>query len=141
MSDINELCISGRLTRDPAMRETKSGTAVVNFTIASNKQSRNKTTGEKEERTTFLDCLMFGSRATGIGPYLRKGQVVFLSGELQYKTWDKDGRTMSKHELLVDDVKMPDKAQQQGLYAEQQRFAAQQYGYADQGPYGDDICF
>ena len=65
--------------------------------------------------------------------------LVFLSGELQYKTWEKDGRTLSKHELLVDDVKMPDKAQQQGIYAEQQRFADRQHG--EQGLYGDDICF
>lgn len=73
MSDINDVSLTGRLTRDPDFRVTAGGTQLLSFGLAFNTSVRNRQTGEWEERGNFIDCTVFGKRAESLSNYLVKG--------------------------------------------------------------------
>ena len=104
MSDINNVSLTGRLTRDPELRVTAGGTQLLSFTLAFNTSVRNRQTGEWDERSNFIDCTMFGKRAETLLNFLAKGQKVAIAGKLRYATWDKDGQRHSKLDLIVDEI-------------------------------------
>lgn len=104
MSDINNVSLTGRLTRDPELRVTAGGTQLLSFTLAFNTSVRNRQTGEWDERSNFIDCTMFGRRAEALLNFLAKGQKVAIAGKLRYATWDKDGQRHSKLDLIVDEI-------------------------------------
>ena len=104
MSDINNVSLTGRLTRDPELRVTAGGTQLLSFTLAFSTSVRNRQTGEWDERGNFIDCTMFGKRAEALLNFLAKGQKVAIAGKLRYATWDKDGQRHSKLDLIVDEI-------------------------------------
>lgn len=104
MSDINNVSLTGRLTRDPELRVTAGGTQLLSFTLAFNTSVRNRQTGEWDERGNFIDCTMLGKRAEALLNFLTKGQKVAIAGKLRYATWDKDGQRHSKLDLIVDEI-------------------------------------
>ena len=104
MSDINNVFLTGRLTRFPELRATAGGTQILSFGLAFNTSVRNRQTGEWDERGNFIDCTIFGKRAEALLRYLTKGQKVAVTGELRYSTWDKDGQRHSKLDVIVDDI-------------------------------------
>ena len=112
---INRVMISGNLTRDPDLRQTGSGMAVMTFGVAVNDRRRNQQTGEWEDYANFVDCTMFGNRAQGVHPFLSKGMKVAIEGKLRYSTWERDGQRRSKLEVIVDDLEfMSSRNGQQG---------------------------
>lgn len=104
MSDINNVSLTGRLTRPPELRTTAGGTQLLSFTLAFNTSVRNRQTGEWDERGNFIDCTIFGKRAEALSRYLAKGQKVAIAGELRYSTWEKDGQRHSKLDLIVANI-------------------------------------
>lgn len=105
MSDINITCLTGRLTRDPEVRSTQSGMAVMRLGVAVNDRRKNNQTGEWEDVPNFIDCVMFGTRAENVSRYLRKGSKVAIEGKLRWSQWeDKQGGKRSKIEVIVDDL-------------------------------------
>lgn len=101
---INQVNISGNLTRDPELRATASGTQVLSFGIAVNDRQKNSRTGEWEDYPNYIDCTMFGTRAESVSRYIRKGSKVAISGKLRYSSWEKDGQKRSKLEVIVNDI-------------------------------------
>ena len=101
---INRVIISGNLTRDPELRNTAGGTAVLGFGVAVNDRRRNPGTGEWEDYPNFVDCTMFGARAEAVSRYLSKGSKVAIEGKLRYSSWERDGQRRSKLEVIVDDL-------------------------------------
>ncbi len=101
---INRVIISGNLTRNAELRNTASGTAVCNFTVAVNERRKNNQTGDWEDYANFIDCVMFGNRAENISPYLEKGKKVAVEGKLSWSQWEKDGQTRSKVEINVQEI-------------------------------------
>lgn len=101
---INRVNISGNLTRDPEMRRTVGGTAVMSFGVAVNDRAKNPQTGEWEDRPNFVDCTMFGARAEAVSRYISKGSKVAIEGKLRWSQWEKDGQKRSKIEVIVDEI-------------------------------------
>ena len=101
---INRVVISGNLTRDPELRSTAGGMAVLSLGIAVNDRRRNAQTGEWEDYPNFVDCTMFGSRAESLARYLAKGTKVTIEGKLRYSQWERDGQKRSKLEVVIDDL-------------------------------------
>ncbi|MDO5044581.1 MAG: single-stranded DNA-binding protein [Coriobacteriia bacterium] len=101
---INRVLISGNLTRDPELRTTAGGTAVLAFGIAVNDRRKNPQTGEWEDYPNFIDCTMFGARAEAVSRFLSKGQKVSLEGKLRWSQWERDGQKRSKIEVIVDEI-------------------------------------
>lgn len=103
---INRVNISGNLTRDPEVRTSASGSAIMHFGVAVNDRSKNVRTGEWEDRPNFIDCTMFGARAESVSRFLGKGAKVAIEGKLRWSQWDdrKTGEKRSKVEVIVDEI-------------------------------------
>ena len=99
---MNKLIISGRLTRDAAVRFIPSGTPVMSFSVANNTGF-----GEKQ-KTHFFDCSMFGKRAEGkLKDYMLKGQQVVVEGEISLNQYQKkDGTGGASLNVFVNNVEL-----------------------------------
>ena len=101
---INRVIISGNLTRDPELRSTASGLAVLGFGVAVNDRRKNQQTGEWEDYPNFIDCTMFGARAESLSRYLNKGAKVSVEGKLRWSQWEREGQKRSKIDVIVDEI-------------------------------------
>ena len=101
---INRAVISGNLTRDPELRTTSGGMAVLSLGVAVNDRRKNAATGEWEDCPNFIDCTMFGARAEALSRYLSKGTKVAIEGKLRWSQWERDGQKRSKIEVIVDEL-------------------------------------
>lgn len=106
---INTCTISGNLTRDPELRATAGGTAVLGFSVAVNDRHKNQQTGVWEDHPNYIDCTMFGSRAEALANILHKGSGVTVQGKLRWSEWERDGQKRSKIEVVVDEIALHDK--------------------------------
>ena len=100
---LNQIVIMGRLTRDPELRRTGSGTAVASFTLAVDRDFSGRDGGEKE--TDFIDCVAWRQTGEFVSKYFVKGRVAVVSGRLQIRLWtDKDGNKRRSAEVIADSV-------------------------------------
>lgn len=102
---INHVAITGNLTREPELRTTQNGTAVLSFGIAVNDR-RKIDSHEWADVPNFFECVTFGNRATALGDILAKGMKVAISGKLRYSSWEKDGQRHSKVDIIANDVEI-----------------------------------
>ena len=89
MRDINVVVLVGRLTRDAELKYTKSGTAIVRFSLAVNRSR--KQDDQWIDETSFFDIDFWGKGAEAVNRYLTKGQQVAVEGELRQDRWEQDG--------------------------------------------------
>lgn len=125
-SNVNSVCIAGRLTRDAELKVTKSGASVLNCGIAVN-ESRKNAQGEWADYANFFDFVIFGKQAEALSQYMHKGSKVTLQGRLHYSSWQDDqGKTRSAVNIVVNTVELPPrpKDDQGQLVAPQQPQAA-----------------
>jgi len=102
---INSVTISGNLTRDPELRQTQGGMAILSLGVAVNDRRRNPQSGEWEDYANFVDCTVFGNRAEALSKILTKGMKVCINGRLHYRSWqDQNGQNRSKLEVNVNEV-------------------------------------
>lgn len=99
---LNHIVLMGRLTRDPEMRTTASGTAVASFTLACDRDYKAEG-GERE--TDFVDIVAWRGTAEFVSTYFRKGQMAVVSGRLQIRNWtDKEGNKRRSAEVVAENV-------------------------------------
>ncbi|MGE0616379.1 MAG: single-stranded DNA-binding protein [Bacteriovoracia bacterium] len=102
---VNKVIIVGRLGQNPELRYTPSGAAVANFSVATNEAWVDKQ-GQKQERTEWHKCVVWGKQAELCNQYLQKGRQVYLEGRLQTRQWqDKDNQTRYTTEIQVSNVR------------------------------------
>lgn len=118
---INQVSITGNLTRAPELRATQGGTAVLSFGIAVNDRRKNAS-GQWEDVPSFFECVTFGNRATALSDILTKGMKVAIAGKLHYSSWEKDGQKHSKVDIIANDIELMQnrKPQQQDYQTPQQ---------------------
>ena len=88
---VNKVILVGHLGGDPEGRFTPGGTAVTTFSIATN-ESRRNSEGNWDDHTEWHRCVLFGKQAETAAEYVKKGQMVYVEGRLQTRSWeDKDG--------------------------------------------------
>ncbi|RJP27996.1 MAG: single-stranded DNA-binding protein [Candidatus Omnitrophota bacterium] len=102
MANLNKVLLIGNLTKDPELRYTPQGTAVVNIRLAVNRRFRNKNQEAKEE-TCFITAVAWDKQAETCNQYLKKGSPVFIEGRLQSRSWeDNAGQKRSVIEVRVE---------------------------------------
>lgn len=103
---LNKILLMGRLTRDPELRRTQSGTAVASFALAVDRDFKSKD-GEKE--TDFIDIVAWRNTAEFVSKYFAKGRMAVVEGRLQIRDWnDKDGNKRRSAEVIADNVYFAD---------------------------------
>ena len=99
---LNKIFLMGRLTRDPEMRRTGSGTAVASFSLAVERDFKGQD-GEREP--DFIDVTCWRSTAEFVSKYFAKGRMAVVEGRLQIRDWtDKDGNKRRSAEVVADSV-------------------------------------
>lgn len=99
---LNHITLMGRLTRDPELQRTRSGTAVTSFSLAVDRDFKSPS-GEKE--TDFIDIVAWRSTAEFVSKYFSKGRMAVVEGRLQIRDWtDKEGGKRRSAEVIADNV-------------------------------------
>ena len=100
---LNKIFIMGRLTKDPELKRTQTGTPVVAFSLAVDRDFKDKSTGERA--TDFISCVAWRQSAEFISRYFTKGRMAVVEGRLQTRDWtDKDGNKRRSTEVIVDSI-------------------------------------
>lgn len=107
MASVNKVILIGNLGRDPEVRYTPSGAAICNVTIATSRNWKDKTTGEKTEETEWHRVVFYDKLAEIAGQYLKKGRSVYVEGRLKTRKWtDKDGIEKYTTEIIASEMQM-----------------------------------
>ncbi len=102
---VNKVILIGNLGQDPELRNTKSGTAVVNLRIATNERRRNQE-GQWDNHTEWHSVVAFGKTAENINRFMKKGRQLYIEGRLQTRKWeDQNGNERYSTEVVADNVR------------------------------------
>lgn len=105
---LNRIIIMGRMTRDPELRRTQSGTPVASFTLAVDRDFKDKQTGDRA--TDFIDIVAWRQTGEFVSRYFSKGRMAVVEGRLQIRDWtDKEGNKRRSAEVVADQVYFGDK--------------------------------
>jgi single-strand DNA-binding protein len=104
MAGINKAIIVGRLGRDPEIRYSQQGTAVVNFSVATSEEWFDKASGEKKDRTQWHRIVVFGKQGENCEKFLSKGRQVYIEGRIQTSDYEKDGQKHYVTDIVANTV-------------------------------------
>ncbi len=106
MAGYNRVVMIGNLTRDPDYKQLASGQAVCRLGLATNRQFKNRQTGDMVQEVCFVDIDVWGAQAESCHQYLQKGRQVLIEGRLKLDTWEDQatGQNRSKHSIVADRV-------------------------------------
>jgi single-strand DNA-binding protein len=107
MASLNKVMLIGNLGKDPEVRHTQDGKAIVNLTLATSESWKDKATGEKKEKTEWHRVVIFNDGLAKVAEaYLKKGSTVYLEGQLQTRKWtDKDGVEKYSTEIVLQNFR------------------------------------
>ena len=150
MATVNSVILLGRLTKDPELRKTSSGTSFCRFTVACDKR---KTKDDQDPGANFINCVSWRQNAEFISDYGRRGSQVAVEGSIETGSYtDRDGRKVYTTEVLVDRIQLAESKKQRSDYpsngtsytmAEASAHANEGFdvGDADAEVSGDDLPF
>ena len=129
MVDVNRVTVTGRLTADPTLAATASGTSVLTVPLSFS-AARPDGRGGWEQEANYVDVSVYGRRAEGLARVLRKGSFVCVDGRLRWRQWERDGQRRTKLDVVASEVSLPPRAG---------RGAAGEAGAGD--GYGEEVPF
>lgn len=108
---LNKVFVYGNLTRDPEQKSLPNGTAVTNFSLATNRIYKDAA-GAKQEQVEYHNIVVFGRQAETSAQYLKKGQGVMIEGRIQTRSWDDkvSGEKKYRTEIIADSVQFGPKS-------------------------------
>jgi len=106
--NLNKAIIIGNVTQDPEVRTTPSGDKVVNFSVATNRIWKDKTTGEKQQKAEFHNIVAWRRLAEIVEQYLNKGSLVMIEGRIETRSWDdqNSGQKKYKTEIVAENIQL-----------------------------------
>ncbi len=129
---INKVILVGNLGQDPEVRYMPNGNAVVNFSVATSESWKDKTTGERQDRTEWHRIVMFNRLAEIVRDYVKKGSKVYVEGSLRTRKWqDQNGQDRYTTEIVGSELQMLDSRMGSGDnmgYQQPQQQQAAPYG-------------
>lgn len=109
---LNKILIMGRLTKDPELRRTQNGNAVVSFTVACDRDRKDQ---DGSKQTDFIDCVAWRNNAEFVSKYFTKGRMAVVEGRLQLRDWtDNNGNKRRATEVLAENVYFGDSKKDTG---------------------------
>ena len=109
LASVNRVMLTGRLTRDPELRYTPSGTAVTSFSVASSRNYKGKD-GEWKQTVAFVNVVAWSKLAVLVNEYLKKGSAVYVEGSLNSRSWEtEDGQKRSMLEIKAQTIQFLDR--------------------------------
>ena len=141
MSSVNKVILIGNLGKDPEVRFAQGGSAVANFSLATNEVWKDNA-GTKQEKTEWHRIVVFGKQAESCGQYLHKGSGVYVEGRIQTREWmDKENRKQYTTEIVANVVKFLSGERGERSDRGDGGERSQDQGQAAGGPGEEDIPF
>ena len=104
---VNKAIIVGNVGQDPEIRYMPSGSAVAELSVATTEQWKDKSSGEKQERTEWHRITFYGRLAEIVGEYVRKGSQVYVEGSIRTEKWqDKQGNDRYTTKIIANEMQM-----------------------------------
>lgn len=104
---VNKAIIVGNVGQDPEIRYMPSGSAVAELSIATTEQWKDKSSGEKQERTEWHRVTFYGRLAEIVGEYVRKGSQIYVEGSIRTEKWqDKQGNDRYTTKIIANEMQM-----------------------------------
>lgn len=102
MSSVNKVILVGNLGDDPDIRTMQSGDKVANLSIATSERWKDKSTGEKKEKTEWHRVVIFNKGLVDVSEkYLKKGSKIYIEGQLETRSWEQDGQKKYSTEIVL----------------------------------------
>lgn len=118
---LNRIVLMGRLTRDPELRHTGNGTAVASFSLAVERDFKDKSSGQRV--TDFIDVVAWRQTGEFVSNYFTKGRQAIVEGRLQMREWqDRDGNKRRTAEVVADNVYFADSNKREESQTAEPRF-------------------
>ena len=103
--NLNKVVLAGRITADPELKQTASGTSVLSFTIAVNRSYVSKNSEQGERQADFINVVAWRQTAEFISKYFRKGSAICVTGSIQTRNWqDQQGQKRYATEVIADEA-------------------------------------
>ena len=129
---LNVVVLTGRLTADPELKTTTSGTAVCSFSIAVDRRFRS---GE-ERQADFINIVTWRTTAEFVSKYFKKGQMIAIEGSIQTRRYqDKEGKNRTAFEVVASNVQFADFARRDGADGNAIPAAPASFSNADAGDF------
>lgn len=109
---INKVILVGNVGKDPEINNLQGDTKVAKFSFATNKSYKDKS-GEKKTETQWHNISCWNSLAGLVDQYVKKGMVLYLEGEIAYRSYEKDGQTKYFTEIVANNIKFLSKSNNQ----------------------------
>ncbi|MCR1798287.1 single-stranded DNA-binding protein [Staphylococcus warneri] len=123
---LNRVVLVGRLTKDPEFRTTQNGVSVTTFTLAVNRNFKNK---NGEQQADFINVVVFRQQAENVNNYLSKGNLASVDGRIQSRSYEnKEGQRVYVTEVLADSVQFLEPKNNQSNNRPQQQSGQAQSG-------------
>ena len=104
-SNINVVCITGNLTKDPELRTIPSGTSVCKLRVAVNSRRKDGASGEWVDKPNYFDVTVWGAQGENCANYLSKGRPVAVEGRLDWREWEsQEGQKRQAVEIIANSV-------------------------------------
>lgn len=127
---LNRITVMGRLTRDPDLRTTNTGTPVASFTLAVDRDFKDKDTGKRT--ADFVDVVAWRQTGEFVSRNFSKGRMAVVEGRLQFRDWtDKEGNKRRTAEVVADNVYFGDSKHENTLTATAEEMAAMDRGFEE----------
>ena len=137
---VNKVILVGNLGKDPELRYTPSGTAVVTFSLATTERYKDRD-GNRQEKTEWHNIVAWRQLAEICGKFLHKGKQVYIEGKIQNRSYDdRDGNKRYISEIVVDQMQMlgsRSDSQSGGGYSDGQQTGSKGYNPGDQSDQSD----
>jgi len=117
--NINKVIVIGKVTKDIELKESQSGFKFANISLATNRSYKDKE-GQKVDEVEFVDFVAYGIQAGVLAQYCVKGQTMYFEGRLKTRSWEKDGVTHRKTEVIIENFQFGQKPSDQKSYNKKQ---------------------
>ena len=108
MASVNKVTLIGNVGKDPEIKTFASGNKVANITLATSERYKDRN-GEQKEETEWHSVQAFGKLADVVERFVHKGSLLYLDGKIRTRSYEADGRTMYRTEILADHIQMLDR--------------------------------
>lgn len=107
MKSINRIILIGNVGNEVETKYTAAGSAIAKFSLATSESWKDKSTGEKQERTSWHSVVAFGKLGEIVSEYVHKGDPLYIDGSIQYDTYtDKEGVKKYSTQIRADNISM-----------------------------------
>ena len=108
MASLNKVTLIGNVGKDPEIKTFASGNKVASITLATSERYKDHN-GEQKEETEWHSVQAFGKLADVVERFVHKGSLLYLDGKIRTRSYEADGRTMYRTEILADHIQMLDR--------------------------------